>query len=139
MDAYIHSLVDSVTIKSCTAQPRLGVLNARRMGLCIVPCSSAAPIPESRPRIAGWLLIYLTAWTNPQVQQIGQSAPLAIDVLAECFYNKDGVWYYAGTYETLQMDELSVKEWAQLPANVCPFEERFRVALTDPSDRFCHC
>ena len=98
------------------------------MGLCIVPFSSAVPIPESRPRIAGWPLMKLATWTNPQVPQIGQSAPLVIDILVECFYSKDGVWYYAGTYETLRMDELSVKEWAQLPAIVCPFKKSSRLS-----------
>lgn len=45
-------------------------------------------------------------------------AALMNNVIAECFYNKDGVWYYAGTYEAFMMDVLSVKEWAQLPAEV---------------------
>ncbi|KIM49731.1 hypothetical protein M413DRAFT_115341 [Hebeloma cylindrosporum] len=45
-----------------------------------------------------------------------------IDVLGrlskptECFYNKDGVWYYAGSYKAFMLDYLSVKEWEQLPA-----------------------
>ena len=34
----------------------------------------------------------------------------------ECFYNKDGVWYYAGLYKAFMLDYLSVKEWEQLPA-----------------------
>ena len=36
----------------------------------------------------------------------------------ECFYNKDGVWYYAGSYKAFMLDYLSVKEWEQLPAEV---------------------
>lgn len=42
-------------------------------------------------------------------------------VFSECFYNKDGVWYYAGSYKAFMLDYLSVKEWEQLPAEVRPF------------------
>ncbi|KAF8162712.1 hypothetical protein B0H34DRAFT_856362 [Crassisporium funariophilum] len=45
----------------------------------------------------------------------------AVDVIGrmsaptECFYNKEGVWYYAGSYKAFRLDDLSTKEWAQLP------------------------
>ncbi|TFY64220.1 hypothetical protein EVJ58_g2755 [Rhodofomes roseus] len=32
----------------------------------------------------------------------------------ECFYNKDGLWYYTGLYKTLWLDELSPAEWGNL-------------------------
>ncbi|KAF8638783.1 hypothetical protein AX17_001842 [Amanita inopinata Kibby_2008] len=32
----------------------------------------------------------------------------------ECFFNKDGAWYYAGIYKVFAMDDLTVKEWADL-------------------------
>ncbi|KAI9448081.1 hypothetical protein H4582DRAFT_1842370 [Lactarius indigo] len=33
---------------------------------------------------------------------------------AECFYNKDGKWYYAGVYKALRLDDLTSKEFEQL-------------------------
>ncbi|KAF8172089.1 hypothetical protein BJ912DRAFT_911328 [Pholiota molesta] len=36
----------------------------------------------------------------------------------ECFYHKDGVWYYAGSYKAFKMDTLSTKEWSQLASEV---------------------
>ena len=30
---------------------------------------------------------------------------------SECFYNKDGKWYYAGAYKAFRLDDLSVSEW----------------------------
>ncbi|KAF8626346.1 hypothetical protein AX15_005003 [Amanita polypyramis BW_CC] len=33
----------------------------------------------------------------------------------EFFFNKDGTWYYAGVYKIFMMDDLTVKEWANLP------------------------
>jgi hypothetical protein len=60
----------------------------------------------------------LVAWINLQVGKFCQSGLQVINILVECFYNKGGVWYYAGTYEAIRLDDLSVEEWAQLPAEV---------------------
>lgn len=38
--------------------------------------------------------------------------------LSECFYNKDGKWYYAGTYKAFRMDDLTVQEWESLSTEV---------------------
>ena len=38
--------------------------------------------------------------------------------LAECFYNKNGKWYYAGTYRAFRMDDLTTREWASLSTEV---------------------
>ncbi|KAG9318069.1 hypothetical protein JVU11DRAFT_133 [Chiua virens] len=44
----------------------------------------------------------------------------AVDVIGqmsdhtECFYNRDGRWYYAGTYKAFQIDDLTVQEWETL-------------------------
>lgn len=38
---------------------------------------------------------------------------------AECFYNKDGKWYYAGTYTALRLADLTPKEFEQLSTEVC--------------------
>ncbi|KAI0933424.1 hypothetical protein AcV5_005571 [Taiwanofungus camphoratus] len=32
----------------------------------------------------------------------------------ECFYNRDGKWYYAGVYRTFRMDDLVTQEWDNL-------------------------
>ncbi|KAI0344975.1 hypothetical protein BDW22DRAFT_983491 [Trametopsis cervina] len=33
----------------------------------------------------------------------------------ECFYTKDGKWYYAGVYRTFRLRNLTPQEWAKLP------------------------
>lgn len=46
----------------------------------------------------------------------------ALDVfrcVSECFYNKDGKWYYAGTYTALRLADLTPKEFEQLSNEVC--------------------
>ncbi|KAJ3720285.1 hypothetical protein DFJ43DRAFT_1095921 [Lentinula guzmanii] len=56
--------------------------------------------------------------TNPRVATAHRWA--ATDVISkickhtECFYNKDGVWYYAGVYKAFRLDDLTVKEWEAL-------------------------
>ncbi|KAF8652803.1 hypothetical protein AX16_004155 [Volvariella volvacea WC 439] len=57
--------------------------------------------------------------TNPRVNTAHRWSQ--VDVLCkmskptECFFNKDGTWYYAGVYVGFRMDDLSSKEWAELP------------------------
>ncbi|KAJ3796305.1 hypothetical protein GGU11DRAFT_872306 [Lentinula aff. detonsa] len=56
--------------------------------------------------------------TNPRVATAHRW--VATDVISkickhtECFYNKDGVWYYAGVYKAFRLDDLTVKEWEAL-------------------------
>ncbi|KAJ3745136.1 hypothetical protein DFH05DRAFT_1396764, partial [Lentinula detonsa] len=56
--------------------------------------------------------------TNPRVATAHRWA--ATDVISkickptECFYSKDGVWYYAGVYKAFRLDDLTVKEWEAL-------------------------
>ncbi|KAF9557762.1 hypothetical protein CPC08DRAFT_591889, partial [Agrocybe pediades] len=56
--------------------------------------------------------------TNPRIATAHRWAQ--IDVIGrmskptECFYNKEGVWYYAGSYKAFRLDYLSTKEWMQL-------------------------
>ncbi|KAF8959740.1 hypothetical protein BDZ97DRAFT_1836777 [Flammula alnicola] len=58
--------------------------------------------------------------TNPRIATAHRWS--AVDVIGrmskptECFYHKEGVWYYAGSYKAFRLDNLSTKEWAQLPA-----------------------
>ncbi|KAH0830155.1 hypothetical protein J3R83DRAFT_1503 [Lanmaoa asiatica] len=58
--------------------------------------------------------------TNPRVATAHRWT--TVDVIGhmnkptECFYNKDGKWYYAGTYKAFRMDDLTVQEWGALSA-----------------------
>lgn len=36
----------------------------------------------------------------------------------ECFFNKDGTWYYAGVYKAFRLEDLTTQEWAELPTEV---------------------
>ncbi|KAG5636338.1 hypothetical protein H0H81_008360 [Sphagnurus paluster] len=57
--------------------------------------------------------------TNPRVATAHRWS--AVDVIArmskptECFFNKDGIWYYAGVYKAFRLADLTTKEWAELP------------------------
>ncbi|KAF7972252.1 hypothetical protein HWV62_18564 [Athelia sp. TMB] len=37
-----------------------------------------------------------------------------MESLTECFYNKDGKWYYAGIYTAFRLEDLTIKEWEAL-------------------------
>ncbi|KAG1768963.1 hypothetical protein EDD22DRAFT_998070 [Suillus occidentalis] len=56
--------------------------------------------------------------TNPRVTTAHRWT--AVDVIGtmdrptECFYNKDGKWYYAGVYKAFRMDDLTTEEWEAL-------------------------
>ncbi|KAJ7061481.1 hypothetical protein C8F01DRAFT_1137539 [Mycena amicta] len=56
--------------------------------------------------------------TNPRVATAHRWN--MVDVMArmgkpsECFYNKDGNWYYAGVYKGFRLANLTVKEWEAL-------------------------
>ncbi|KAG6375810.1 hypothetical protein JVT61DRAFT_2667 [Boletus reticuloceps] len=56
--------------------------------------------------------------TNPRVSTAHRWS--TVDVIGqmnkptECFYNKDGKWYYAGTYKAFRMDDLTLQEWESL-------------------------
>ncbi|KAF9481346.1 hypothetical protein BDN70DRAFT_855397 [Pholiota conissans] len=58
--------------------------------------------------------------TNPKVATAHRWS--AVDPIGrmikptECFYHKEGIWYYAGSYKAFKMDILTTKEWSQLPA-----------------------
>ncbi|KAI0373136.1 hypothetical protein BV20DRAFT_977736 [Pilatotrama ljubarskyi] len=53
--------------------------------------------------------------TNPRVNAAHRWS--AVDLAAkldrptECFFNKDGKWYYAGIYKTLRLEDLCPQEW----------------------------
>jgi hypothetical protein len=39
-------------------------------------------------------------------------------LVTECFYNREGLWYYAGSYQAFRLEDLTLKEWTELPAEV---------------------
>ena len=54
----------------------------------------------------------------------------------ECFYSKDGKWYYAGTYQAVRLQDLIPEEWSNLSNEVgCRFLSW--VCVTDVSSRLC--
>lgn len=56
--------------------------------------------------------------TNPRVATAHRWTMVDVisklDKPTECFYNKDGKWYYAGVYKALRLDDLTSKEFEQL-------------------------
>ncbi|KAG6811809.1 hypothetical protein H0H92_005732 [Tricholoma furcatifolium] len=60
--------------------------------------------------------------TNPRVSTAHRWS--AVDVIGrmnkptECFYHKDGRWYYAGIYTAFRLADLTTKEWDALPTEV---------------------
>lgn len=60
--------------------------------------------------------------TNPRVTTAHQWTAADIDSKldkpTECFYNKDGKWYYAGVYKAFWLDQLSTHEWDALSTEV---------------------
>ncbi|KIY71281.1 hypothetical protein CYLTODRAFT_487346 [Cylindrobasidium torrendii FP15055 ss-10] len=67
----------------------------------------------------GYMLIpAFKCTTNPRVTTAHRWT--SVDVMArmnkptECFYNRDGTWYYAGVYMPFRLDDLTIKEWEVL-------------------------
>ncbi|KAI0810841.1 hypothetical protein BC629DRAFT_1281488, partial [Irpex lacteus] len=58
--------------------------------------------------------------TNPRVTTAHRWTTLDLasgfDKSTECFYNKEGKWYYAGVYKTFRLRDITPEEWTQLPA-----------------------
>ncbi|KZT74072.1 hypothetical protein DAEQUDRAFT_754054 [Daedalea quercina L-15889] len=57
--------------------------------------------------------------TNPRATTVHRwsAADLGtqLNTTTECFYSKNGYWYYTGLYKTFWLDELSPAEWVNLP------------------------
>ncbi|PPQ80183.1 hypothetical protein CVT24_006590 [Panaeolus cyanescens] len=76
---------------------------------------AAIPLPDNPPDPT------LSAIVIPppfSLHEFLNTAPGDVSPFTECFYNKDGVWYYAGSYRAFKLDCLSTTEWAQLPNEV---------------------
>ncbi|KAJ3782603.1 hypothetical protein GGU10DRAFT_407786 [Lentinula aff. detonsa] len=43
-----------------------------------------------------------------------RSEDVQLNYCIECFYSRDGVFYYAGVYKAFRLDDLTVKEWEAL-------------------------
>ncbi|KAJ8093460.1 hypothetical protein PM082_020317 [Marasmius tenuissimus] len=39
----------------------------------------------------------------------------------DCFYNRDGTWYYAGVYQAFRLDDITAKEWEALSNETTQF------------------
>jgi hypothetical protein len=44
--------------------------------------------------------------------------PLCSRLPAECFFNKEGKWYYAGQYIAIRLEDFTTKEWLALDTEV---------------------
>lgn len=127
-----HKILRSATTYWCPEREENGYMYSP-----VFKCST-------NPRIATahrWMSVdVLGCMEKPTgASRVSAGNVLVINILIECFYNKAGVWYYAGTYEAFQMEELSVKEWAQLSAEVLMTSWKFNMTLTHPTDHVCHC
>lgn len=80
---------------------------------------------STNPRVATahrWTAVDVVARMNkPTGTTLSLRSATPITLLSECFYSKDGTWYYAGIYKAFLMDTLNVKEWAELPTEVRSF------------------
>lgn len=99
--------------------PRPGALSERNTGTVLLLCSSAAPIRGSPRLTGGTQPTYLLGLTHPLVRKcpFGSMTPYYKTAL-ECFYNKDGKWYYAGVYKSFRLEDLCINEWECLSTEV---------------------
>lgn len=72
--------------------------------------------------------------TKPTGITLSLRSARPIILLLECFYNKDGTWYYAGIYKAFLLDTLNVKEWAELSTEV----RHSRLSFLEASHRFIY-
>ncbi|KAL7282894.1 hypothetical protein ACG7TL_002309 [Trametes sanguinea] len=58
--------------------------------------------------------------TNPRVSTAHRWSAVdlsaRLDKPTECFFNKDGKWYYAGVYKSFRLEDLCTQEWECLSA-----------------------
>ncbi|OJT02011.1 hypothetical protein TRAPUB_7545 [Trametes pubescens] len=70
--------------------------------------------------------------TNPRVTTAHRWS--AVDLAAkldkptECFFNKDGNWYYAGIYQSFRLEDLCPQEWECLSPEERPFVARYQTS-----------
>ncbi|KIP07513.1 hypothetical protein PHLGIDRAFT_416150 [Phlebiopsis gigantea 11061_1 CR5-6] len=57
--------------------------------------------------------------TNPRIVAAHRWNVIDLDAelnkSSECFFNKDGKWYYAGVYRTFKLKDITPQEWIKLP------------------------
>ncbi|KAJ7835268.1 hypothetical protein B0H14DRAFT_3871179 [Mycena olivaceomarginata] len=99
-----------------------------------LPCPARAHdlvVPPSAKNTATCSPPLFKCSTNPRVVTV--HCWTAVDVVermnkpTECFYNKDGNWYYAGVYKAFRLEDLMTKEWEALSA-----ERLFRLCTPSP-------
>ena len=64
------------------------------------------------------VMVRLNKPTGKQTPVRSSSISDVGNVWAECFYNKDGNWYYAGIYKAFRLENLNTKEWEALSNEV---------------------
>lgn len=59
-------------------------------------------------------------WTNVKANRcvLNWYTNSLLKIAIECFYNNDGIWYYAGSYKSCLIDVISTQEWEQLSSEV---------------------
>ena len=76
------------------------------------------------PTAHRWVTADLAAQTAQSMGELSHIASSSSqcsthkEYYSECFYNKDGKWYYAGAYKAFRLDDLSVSEWEKLSTEV---------------------
>ncbi|PCH38536.1 hypothetical protein WOLCODRAFT_97291 [Wolfiporia cocos MD-104 SS10] len=84
-----------------------------------VPAQSTTSWCTEREEHGYFLTPVFKCTTNPRVSTAHRWAAVdksaKLDKSTECFYNRDGKWYYAGTYRAFWLDELAPQEWETLP------------------------
>ncbi|KAI0333115.1 hypothetical protein GY45DRAFT_1272653 [Cubamyces sp. BRFM 1775] len=102
-----HTLHDFITTTS-------GLLRSQIGNYRVFQQSTTTWCPE-REEHGYYLTPIYKCSTNPRVNTAHRWS--AVDIAAkldkptECFFNKDGKWYYAGTYKSFRLEDLCPQEW----------------------------
>ncbi|KAI0648473.1 hypothetical protein C8Q79DRAFT_1008796 [Trametes meyenii] len=102
-----HSLHDFISTMSGSLRSQVG--NYR-----VFQQSTTTWCPE-REEHGYYLAPIFKCSTNPRVNTAHRWSVVdlstKLDKPTECFFNKDGKWYYAGTYTSFRLDDLGPQEW----------------------------
>ncbi|KAI0695100.1 hypothetical protein C8T65DRAFT_584544 [Cerioporus squamosus] len=92
-----------------------GVTHISRLGNYRVFQQSTTTWCPDREEHGYYLAPLFKCSTNPRVTTAHRWAAVDIDatldVPTECFFNKDGKWYYAGIYKPFRLEDLCSQEW----------------------------
>ena len=108
------------TIASSNNRRRHGARTAKSTATTWRLFSSAAPIRGSAQPTDGLLSTLMRRWMLTQVSRSIIPSGDSCTPSTECFFNKDGKWYYAGIYKSFRLEDLCTQEWECLSTEVCP-------------------